>query len=126
MTLNNEKPLPSTVRTGVLGRCPRCGEGKLFSGYLSLEKGCTECGLDYDFADSADGPAVFIMLIAGLIVGGGAMVTEVLYQPPYWLHAVIWLPLAIILPLLMLRPLKGWWVNNQFVRDAREGRHTDL
>ncbi len=126
MTKKKSQQLPSAVKTGVLGKCPQCGEGKLFSGYLELADNCSKCGLKYDFADSADGPAVFIMLIVGFIVGGGAMVVEVLYQPPYWVHAIVWLPLGILMPLLMLRPLKGWWVNNQFVRNAREGKYTDL
>ena len=55
---------------GLLCRCPRCGKGPLFDGFLSLAKRCTVCGLDYSFADSGDGPAVFIMLIVGFIVTG--------------------------------------------------------
>ncbi len=119
------KPL-SAVQTGILGRCPQCGEGKLFSGYLELAEECTECELDYDFADSADGPAVFVMLIVGTVVVTAAMVVEAMYQPSYWIHAALWLPLSIALPLLLLRPLKGWWVNNQFTHNAREGKYTDL
>ncbi len=116
----------SAVKTGVMGRCPQCGEGKLFEGYLELASCCNKCDLDYSFADSGDGPAVFVMLIVGFIVVTAAVIVDILYQPAYWIHAVIWLPVVIILPLLILRPLKGWWVNNQFSRNAREGKYTDL
>ena len=64
-------------------RCPRCGKGKLFRGFLTLRPRCEVCGLDYCFADAGDGPAVFIILFAGFIVVGAALITEVIYQPPY-------------------------------------------
>ena len=72
--------------TGVKGRCPRCGEGRLFEGYLGLRKNCSVCGLDYSFADSGDGPAVFVILIIGFIVVGLALWMEVSYEPPIWLQ----------------------------------------
>lgn len=115
-------PPQPVASTGLAGRCPRCGEGKLFSGYLTLAPGCRACGLDYGFADSGDGPAVFIILIVGFLIVGGALVTEVAFQPPYWLHALIWLPLVILLPLLLLRPAKGLMVALQYKHKAEEGR----
>jgi len=85
--------LSGSIRAGLWCRCPRCGEGKLFTGFLTLRPRCEVCGLDYGFADSGDGPAVFIMFLAGAIVVGAALVTEILFQPPYWVHAALWLPL---------------------------------
>ena len=107
---------------GLLCRCPRCGKGSLFDGYLTLAKSCTACGLDYSFADAGDGPAVFIMLIVGFIVTGGALIVEVLYSPPYWVHAALWIPLAIGLPLLILRPFKAVLIALQYANKAAEGR----
>ncbi len=107
---------------GVSCRCPRCGKGRLFDGFLALAKRCAACGLDYGFADSGDGPAVFIMLIVGIIVTGGALIVEALYSPPYWVHAAIWLPLAILLPLLILRPFKATLIALQYANKAQEGR----
>ena len=104
------------------GRCPRCGKGPVFDGYLALRPACKSCGLDYGFADTADGPAVFIMLIVGFIVVGGALVMEILYQPPYWLHAVLWLPLYLVLSLALLRPAKAWLFIQQFRHEAEEGK----
>ncbi len=79
-------------------------------------------GLDLAFADSGDGPAVFIMMIAGFIVVGLALWTEVTYSPPYWVHAVLWIPLTLFLTIGLLRPLKGWLIAQQYKHKAREGR----
>lgn len=114
--------LPSPYATGLKGRCPRCGEGQLFQGYLKVRPRCEACGLDFSFADSADGPAVFIMLIAGFSVLGAALYVEIAYEPPIWLHLAIWLPLAVAVCLGLLRPMKGLAVSLQFVHSAQEGR----
>jgi uncharacterized protein (DUF983 family) len=107
---------------GLSCRCPRCGKGPLFGGFLRLRDRCPVCGLDYSFADSGDGPAVFIMLIVGFIVTGGALTVEILYAPPYWVHAALWLPLAIILSLAILRPFKATLIALQYANKASEGR----
>ena len=73
--------LSGAIRAGLRCRCPRCGKGKLFAGFLTLRPRCEVCGLDYGFADSGDGPAVFIMFLAGFIVVGAALVTEVAVSP---------------------------------------------
>ena len=84
-------------KRALFGQCPRCGKGKLFDGYLNVAKACTACGLDYAMFDAGDGPAVFVILIVGAIVAGGALYVEFTFQPPYWVHAVLWLPLIVIL-----------------------------
>jgi uncharacterized protein (DUF983 family) len=112
----------SPYTAGLRGRCPRCGEGRMFAGYLDLAPRCERCGLDYSFANAGDGPAVFVILIVGFIVVGGALVVEMLWRPPYWLHAAMWLPLLIALTLGLLRPLKGLLVALQYHHKAGEGR----
>lgn len=107
---------------GLRGRCPRCGEGRLFQGFLSLRSACDHCKLDYGFADAGDGPAVFVILIGGGIVVFAALMTEMLYQPPYWLHAMLWLPLILIVTLAPLRLLKGLLIALQYHHKAAEGR----
>jgi len=119
---NPETSLGSTIRRGILGRCPACGQGKLFRGYLTLADRCNRCGLNYGFADAGDGATVFVILVAGFILVAGALFVEVRYAPPYWLHAVIWGPLAILVPLALLRPFKGVLVALQFRHKAQEGR----
>ena len=114
--------MPSSVTVALRACCPRCGKGRLYDGFLTLAPGCSVCGLDYAFADSGDGPAVFIMMIAGFIIVALVLRVEFTWTPPYWVHAVLWLPLTILLPLGLLRPLKGWLVAQQFRHKAREGR----
>lgn len=112
----------SPFLTGVAGRCPRCGKAPLFSGFLTLRPSCENCGLDYSFSDSGDGPAIFVILFAGFIVVGCALVVEALYHPPYWVHALIWLPLIVLVTLAPLRMIKGILIALQYRHDAAEGR----
>jgi uncharacterized protein (DUF983 family) len=93
----------------------------MFSGLLTLTDRCANCGLDYEFADSADAPAVFAILIIGFIVAGAALLFELAYEPPIWLHFLLWVPLILILSLVILRPLKGLAVALQYVNRAKEG-----
>jgi uncharacterized protein (DUF983 family) len=115
-------PPQNPIPTGLRGRCPRCGEGRLFEGFLKVPPRCANCGLDYSFADSADGPAVFAILIVGMIVAGAALLTEVAYSPPLWLHFTLWMPLVLILGLGLMRPLKGILIALQYHHQAEEGR----
>jgi uncharacterized protein (DUF983 family) len=113
-------PLPPTA-TGMRGRCPRCGEGRLFSGLLGLEPRCQACGLDYSFTDAGDGPAVFVIMIVGFIVVGLALYVEFTFGPPYWVHALLWVPLILILSIGLLRPLKGFLIAQQYLHKAGPG-----
>jgi uncharacterized protein (DUF983 family) len=110
------------VIRGLRGRCPRCGEGKLFQGFVSLRPRCSHCGLDYDFADAGDGPAVFVILIGGALVVFAALIVEIVYQPPYWLHAALWLPMILLVTLGPLRALKGVLIALQYHHKAAPGR----
>jgi uncharacterized protein (DUF983 family) len=110
------------IGRGLRGRCPRCGEGHLFQGFLTLRPACEHCGLDYGFADAGDGPAVFVILIGGFIVVFAAMVVEFMYRPPYWVHAALWIPLVLLFTLGPLRPIKGLLIALQYHHKAEEGR----
>ncbi len=116
------QPTPLPIARGLLGHCPGCGNGKLFQGFLNVRPRCESCGLDYGFADAGDGPAVFVILIGGAIVVFAALITEVVYQPPYWLHAALWLPLILLVTLLPLRMVKGLLIALQFHHKAAPGR----
>ena len=110
------------ISAGLKGRCPRCGEGRMFAGLLTLARRCGVCGLDYAFADAGDGPAVFVILIIGFIVVGLALWMEVSYAPPLWLHFLLWIPLTIVLCLTALRLIKGVLIALQYRNKAAEGR----
>lgn len=118
---NYDTPV-SPIKAGLGCSCPRCGKGKLFKGFLDFADKCDSCGLDYSEFDTGDGPAVFIILIMGFIVVGLALVVEVNFQPPLWLHALIWGPLILGGSLLMLRPMKGGLIAMQYLYKAREGK----
>ena len=113
---------PNPILAGLAARCPRCGKGKMFSGFITLRPACDACGLDYGFADAGDGPAVFVIMIAGFIVVGAALMVEIYYQPPLWVHAALWVPLVLITTLAPLRLLKGVLIALQYHHKAAEGR----
>ncbi len=112
---------PAPVPTGIKGRCPRCGEGRLFSGFLALNPRCQACDLDFDFADPGDGPAVFVILILGFVVAASALLLELAYAPPIWLHAVLWPPLVLMFSFGMLRPMRGVLIALQYVHQTQPG-----
>ncbi len=109
------------VKAGLQGCCPRCGQGKLFDGFLKVKPACANCDLDLAFADSGDGPVVFVILIVGFIVVGSALWMEVNINPPLWLHFLLWIPLACGLSLALMRLLKGVLINLQYRNNARQG-----
>ena len=115
-------PPVDPVKAGLSGRCPRCGEGRLFKGFLAVGERCGVCGLDYSYADAGDGPAVFVILIIGFVVVGLALWMEVSLNPPLWLHFIIWIPLALVLCLTALRLIKGVLLTLQYANKASEGR----
>ena len=123
--LKDHQPAKSAVSPFVAGlgcRCPRCGEGKLYDGFLKLRTRCESCGLDYGFVDAGDGPAIFIIMIAGFIVVGAALIVEIKYQPPFWLHAALWIPLILATTLWPLRTMKSLLIALQFHHKAAEGQ----
>ena len=79
-------PPVDPVSAGFKGRCPRCGTGRLFNGYIATAKGCGNCGLDYAFIDVGDGPVPFVIMIVGFIVVGLALWMDITFSPPLWLH----------------------------------------
>jgi len=115
-------PKLSSMKTGTRGKCPRCGEGKIFDGFLTVAKGCKVCGLDYSFADPADGPAFFIQMLFCIPVVVFALWFEVKFEPAIWAHFLTTMPLLLLTCILPLRPLKGWLIASQFFFKAEEGR----
>ena len=125
MSDDSNYPPVSPIAVGLMGRCPRCGSGKLFKGFLTVAPACEVCGLDYGFADSGDGPGFFVTLVGGTLIVAVALWLEVVYEPPIWVYAVILLPLTLIFCLGMLRPLKGVLIALQFRNKAEQG-HFEL
>lgn len=105
---------PSVWSAGLRCRCPNCGRGRLFQGFLTVVERCEACGADLRAHDTGDGPAVFIILILGFVVVGAALFVETTYEPPLWVHALAWPPLVLGGSLALLRPLKGVMVALAF------------
>jgi uncharacterized protein (DUF983 family) len=113
--------LPSPFDAGFRCVCPRCGEGPLFTGYLTLRKRCESCGLEFGFAEGSEGPAVFIILIVGVVIVGAAALTEVAFHPHPMLHLAMWIPANLILSLLLLRPFKGIMIALHYRHIVHDG-----
>jgi uncharacterized protein (DUF983 family) len=113
-TRRDRFPPVSPLRSALGCRCPRCGQGRLFSGLLSVRRTCEICGLDLSAQDAGDGPAVFVIFFLGLIVVGLAAWVELRLSPPIWVHLLLWTPLIIGGAILMLRPLKAGLIALQY------------
>lgn len=97
-----------------LTRCPACGKGQLFEGFLRVAGGCNDCGLSYAGHEQGDGPAYISILIIGTLAGIGAAVMEVALTPPFWLHALVWIPFILVGSLLCLRLSKAALISAQY------------
>ena len=122
--MNNAKafyaPLDPT-QTGLKGKCPRCGQGQLFSGALKIRSACSNCNLDFTALDVGDGAVVFVVMFANIIVLGGALALENTFSPPLWLHILIWPIVIVMLCVWMTRQIKGMLLAHQYVRKAAPG-----
>ncbi|MCZ6886231.1 MAG: DUF983 domain-containing protein [Alphaproteobacteria bacterium] len=108
---SSPSPPPSLFFAGLLCRCPRCGQGALFQGYIRVRETCSVCGENLAALEQGDGPAVFVITIMGFLVVGLALLVEIRYAPPLWVHALLWLPLILGGALGLLRPLKAIMVG---------------
>ena len=115
-------PRLEPIRTGLRGRCPRCGEGHLFIGFLKLRDGCEHCGLSYAFADPADGPAFFVICFGCVPAVVFALMLEIWLSASLLTQLLVSGPFFLITCLAPLRPLKGWLVCSQYFFKAGEGR----
>lgn len=95
-------------------RCPACGKGKLYSGLLTVVERCSACGMELAAHEKGDGPAFFAIVIVGFVVAGLASWVELAYEPPFWVHAVLWGPLILGLSLFILRVAKAWLIAMQY------------
>jgi uncharacterized protein (DUF983 family) len=99
---------------GMLGRCPACGEGKLFRAFVKVADRCSACGEDLHHHRADDFPAYLTIFLVGHLVVPIAMYVEIAYQPSYWLHAALWAPMVIALSVGLLQPIKGTIVALQW------------
>ncbi len=115
-------PPVSPYAAGIAGKCPRCGQGRLFKSFLGLYERCSACNLDYALADAGDGPAVFIMFIVGFIAVTIAFIARFVWYAPILTSFLISGAVAIALCLVLLRPFKATLIALQYKHKAEEGR----
>jgi uncharacterized protein (DUF983 family) len=99
---------------GALGRCPACGQGRLFTRYLKVADQCGHCGEALHHQRADDAPPYFTIFIAGHLLVPMVLALETAYRPELWLHAAIWFPVTIAMCLALLPPIKGAIVGLQW------------
>ena len=104
----------TSMKRGFRGRCPRCGEGKLFRAFLKVDNNCSVCNLDFTPHRADDLPAYLVIVIVGHLLVPVILWIETDYSPPVWLQLSIYLPLTLIASLLLLQPVKGAVVGMQW------------
>jgi uncharacterized protein (DUF983 family) len=113
---------PAPFDAALRGLCPRCGAPGLFASFLRFSDHCGGCGLDFRTFNVGDGAAAFLILIVGAVVSVLAIVVELKFSPPLWLHLLLWIPVAVILTVALLRLAKGLLLALEYKNAAREGR----
>ena len=109
-----DRPIWSAISRGSRGRCPRCGVGAIFDGYLAIAPRCSACGEEMHHHRADDLPPYLTILVVGHVVVTGLLVTEKMWRPEIWIQMAIWLPVTLILALVVIRPIKGGVVGLQW------------
>ncbi|MGQ4272965.1 DUF983 domain-containing protein [Terrihabitans sp. B22-R8] len=112
--LPTERPLGTAMLNGARGRCPHCGEGKIFYAYLKVVDACPACGEPLHHHRADDAPAYIVISIVAHIVVGLLLTVEMNFAPPVWLHLILWVPMTIIMSLALLPVVKGALVGMQW------------
>jgi uncharacterized protein (DUF983 family) len=102
------------LRRGFSRRCPACGEGGIFSGYLKAVATCSSCGLAVGEFRSDDAPPYFTIFLVGHIVVPAMLMAEKWWHPPGWIHLAVWIPLTLALTLMLLPLIKGAVIGAQW------------
>ena len=115
-----ERSIKETIGLGFAGRCPRCGQGRIFKGRLEIVDECPVCGLVLSEHDAGDGAVVPALLILGTVLVALAVWVEFKYEPAIWVHVVLWGPIGTLLTLWLLPCLKGIGVALQHKHRSTE------
>lgn len=112
--MSEEQQQVSIAYASLRGRCPCCGKGALYSNFLTVADSCSVCGLSFSGHEQGDGPAMLCIFIIGSLTGIFAAIVEVMFEPPFWLHAVIWIPFVIGSSLFGIRATKAALIALQY------------
>ncbi|GAA0782445.1 DUF983 domain-containing protein [Roseibium denhamense] len=106
-TAKPKRPVIPAMLRGASGRCMKCGEGRLFEGFLKVRDTCSSCGEEFHHHRADDAPPYFNMTIVGHIIVPALLIVEVMWRPAIWVHMALWIPLTLILAFGLMRPVKG-------------------
>lgn len=113
---------PSLWRVSLFGLCPKCGAPTLFRGWVSFAPNCSRCGLEIQAFNVGDGAAAFLIFFIAAIVFAGVIIVQLSYNPPWWVHVLLWVPLTFVLTLGLLRISKTALLAAEYRNAAREGK----
>ena len=114
------KGQPSIAQVALSGLCPQCGGKTLFNGFARFAPRCRACGLDFLQFNVGDGPAAFLSLIVGTLIVVLAIWVQLAFEPPFWVHILLWVPLSASLTLGGLRLTKAALLASEYRNKARE------
>ena len=117
----NEKGQPDVLPAALFGLCPACGQKTLFASLTRFSDKCRGCGLDFGQYNVGDGPAAFLTLIVGAVILGLALAVEANFQPPLWVHILLWVPATVAAVVGSLRLSKALLLILEHRNQAREG-----
>ena len=117
---------PGLVPAALFGLCPRCGARTLFAGLASFVPKCRACGLDFAQFNVGDGPAAFLTMVIGALIVGLALWVQLAFEPPFWVHVMLWVPLTAAAVIWGLRAGKGALLAAEYQRGAKEAGDSDL
>ncbi|WP_377288367.1 DUF983 domain-containing protein [Rhizobium sp. SG2393] len=126
VTAPEERPVARSMRRGFLNRCPACGQGRLFGGFLKTVDHCASCDQRLDDHRADDLPPYIVITIVGHIMVGGYMATDLVWTLNTWQHLAIWAPLTVLASVALMQPVKGAVIGLQWaLRMHGFGDHPD-
>jgi uncharacterized protein (DUF983 family) len=119
---NQSEGQPATREAALFGLCPCCGAKSLFGGLIAFAPRCNACGLDFSKFNVGDGPAAFLTLIVGAVIVFLALWVQLSFEPPWWVHVILWVPLTTAGVIAGLRVAKAWLLASEYRQKAGEHR----
>ena len=117
-----DTPKVSPLKAGLLCRCPNCGIGSVYESFLGFAEACPHCDADFSQADAGDGPAFFVMFLVAILITPPVLAVQILFEPPPWMHLLLWGPIIVGLSAFLLRPAKSLLFALQWQHQAEEAR----
>lgn len=116
------------LRRGLYGRCPVCGEGRMFRAFLKVADTCPHCSEELHHPRADDFPAYLVIVIVGHILVPIVLAVETEIAPAVWISMTLWPLVALTMALGLLQPIKGavvaiqWYGGMHGFEESKEAR----